>query len=198
MFCLFLSILDSRSQKILEVLFSTKAMLYIHYDNNIFSGETVNFCSVSGNNLVTALVVDTIIGLLCYIGFVLWRSSFSIYSRRKWLPNRIRRPPKLHLQGHWRIWSWLIPTWNVPDIELLRSSGFDALVAVRIVSFGIPLFIPYVVLGIAVLLPVNYHGGYLAEEAEKDGNSDSASSGNLTYEFLRLSISNIKPSSSLL
>lgn len=154
--------------------------------------------AVTGNNLLTSLIVDTIIGLLCYVGFVLWRKDFSIYSRRLSIPNTARRPPPLKLRGHWRLWSWLIPTWNLPDLQLLRSSGFDALVAVRVVSFGIPLLIPYVVLGVGVLIPVNYHGGYLEQQAQDANDTSYISSSNISYEFLRISISNIPPGSSLL
>lgn len=60
--------------------------------------------SVSGQNLLTSLVVDSIIGLLCYAGFVLWRGSFPVYHGREILPGVRRRPPPLKLGGHWQIW----------------------------------------------------------------------------------------------
>ena len=43
-------------------------------------------------------------------------------------PHVERKPPAMKLKGHHRLWSWLKPVFSVPDEELLRSSGLDALV----------------------------------------------------------------------
>lgn len=43
-------------------------------------------------------------------------------------PHVERKPPAMELTGHHRLWSWLKPVFSVPDEELLRSSGLDALV----------------------------------------------------------------------
>jgi len=44
----------------------------------------------------------------------------------------------------------LIPTWQLSDKEFLASAGFDALVSVRVVAFGVALFLPITFFGIAV------------------------------------------------
>lgn len=62
------------------------------------------FSLFPGQNIVTGLVVDIIIGALCLLGFVVWRSSFPIYHARLLLPDVPRRPPKLRLDGLHRIW----------------------------------------------------------------------------------------------
>ena len=82
---------------------------------------------------------------------------------------------------------------SVSDKEFLASAGFDALVSVRVISYGIALFLPFTILGIGVLLPVNYTGGNLAQQ---EGVSHDSS--NLTYVFLRMTISNIENGSPLL
>jgi hypothetical protein len=107
--------------------------------------------AVTGDNLLAALAIDTVLGLLCYAGFVLWRGSFRVYHGREYLPNKRRRPPPLRLGGHRQLWSWLVPAWKLSDKDFLASAGLDALVAVRIIALGVALFIPVLVLGIGKL-----------------------------------------------
>lgn len=144
---------------------------------------------VTGDNLITSLVVDTIIGVLCYSGFVLFRGKFKVYSARLSADGVRFRPPAMRLTGHWRLWSWLLPTWSLTDHDFLVTAGFDAFVSTRVVAFGTALFLPLTILGIGILLPVNYAVG------DALGAGDSS---NLTYTFLRMTISNIEFGSSLL
>lgn len=43
-------------------------------------------------------------------------------------PHVTRKPPRMKLTGHHRIWSWLVPVFTISDEELVRSAGLDALV----------------------------------------------------------------------
>lgn len=113
------------------------------------TGNT-NSNSVTGTNVVSAMILDSILGILCYIGFVLWRGYFPVYRAREILPGVGKRPPKLSIKGFKRWWSWLIPVWKVSDAEFLESNGLDSLVSVRILSFGIALFVPWTILGVGV------------------------------------------------
>ena len=61
-----------------------------------------------------------------------------------------QRPPPMELRGHHRIWSWLVPVWQVGDEELLRMVGLDALVAQRTVGFGVALLLPIMVASIGM------------------------------------------------
>ena len=78
------------------------------------------------------------------------------------------------------------PAWGVTDKEFLTSAGFDALTSIRIISYGIGLFLPWTIFGIAVILPVNYTANNLA------------SSGNLTATFTQMTMSNIPNGSQLM
>lgn len=148
--------------------------------------------SVSGDNLVTSIFVNAILGLLCLLGFVIWRTQFGIYTTREHVPGVKKRPAKLPTNGFNRVWSWMALVRSVSDKEFLASAGFDALVSVRVISYGIALFLPLTIFGIGVLLPVNYTGGNLAQE------SADADSSNLTIAFLKMTISNIENGSPVL
>lgn len=164
------------------------------YDDN-FNEILCSNTSVAGDNVLSAIIIDLILGVLCWIGFVLWRGYFPVYRGREILPGVRHRPPKLSLKGHRRYWNWMLPTFKISDAEFLKSAGLDALIAVRVLSYGLALFLPVGVFGIAILLPVNYTSNGLKEEGQAPEN---ATNGNLTYFFLRLTISNIPNGSNLM
>ena len=127
---------------------------------------------------------------------MLWRDFFPVYRGREILPGVRFRPPKLSLKGIGRYWNWMWPSFGVTDTEFLKSAGLDALVAVRILSYGLALFLPVGALGIAILLPVNYTSNGLIQDGYAPENTTS--SGNLTYMFARMTMSNIPNGSSLM
>lgn len=57
-----------------------------------------------GDNIVTGLAINFLIGLACYVGFVLWRGRFKIYYARLVLPQVRLKPPPLRLGGLWQLW----------------------------------------------------------------------------------------------
>ncbi len=150
--------------------------------------------SISGENIVTNLWFSAVLGLLCYLGFVAFRTKFRLYQARLHMPTVTHKPPKLRLSAwHHRWWSWVIPVFRVSDEELLKSAGMDALIAVKILYFGILCFLPITIAAMAILIPVNYTDDYYSKTAQESGISDSYST-----VFIRLTMSNITPGSSLL
>lgn len=151
---------------------------------NITTNCTAIFCyptSKSGQNIVTGLYLDLALGALFLIGFVLWRGSFPIYQARMYIAKKQWRPALMPLKGHRRLWSWLVPPFTVSDSELLRQAGLDAVASLRIIEYGILVLAPLTVLGVAVLIPVNYTNS--ASEIVSGSRLDSA--------FLRMTMSNI-------
>ncbi|KAJ4835385.1 CSC1-like protein hyp1 [Turnera subulata] len=57
---------------------------------------------------------------------------------------------------------WVRRAWQLSDDELLSISGLDALVFTRIFTFSVRVFTCAVVVGICILLPVNYLGNQLS------------------------------------
>ena len=150
--------------------------------------------SISGANIVTNLWFSTVLGLLCYLGFVAFRTKFRLYQARLHMPTVTHKPPKLLLSAwHHRWWSWVVPVFRVSDEELLKSAGMDALIAVKILYFGIMCFLPITIAAMAILIPVNYTDDYYSKTAQESGLSDDYST-----VFIRLTMSNITPGSSLL
>lgn len=74
------------------------------------------------------LVFSAILGALCYILFIAFRTKFRLYFARLDMPQVSLKPPEMRTDGHYRWWSWLIPVFTVSDDELLESAGLDALV----------------------------------------------------------------------
>lgn len=163
------------------------------HDNDACINQTSPICfntAVSGQNIITGLWFNTIIGLVLLLLFIWLRGVFRFYQARlvssdRWAvgtlklrffffvddecgggglhvmtfsefgltsvvpepveirndlssphtvqlsPHVERKPPAMKLKGHHRLWSWLKPVFSVPDEELLRSSGLDALVRER-------------------------------------------------------------------
>lgn len=64
-------------------------------------------------------------------------------------------------------------------------------IAVRIISFGILVFLPITIFAMAILIPINYTDNYY-----KSSSSDMTDS--YTTVFIRLTMSNITPGSSVL
>nr|POE64562.1 csc1-like protein [Quercus suber] len=54
--------------------------------------------------------------------------------------------------------SWIPRAFCVTEDEILDSSGLDALVIIRLFKFGIKFFVVCSLVGLVVLLPVNYNG----------------------------------------
>ncbi|CAN6444001.1 unnamed protein product [Victoria cruziana] len=65
-----------------------------------------------------------------------------VFSSRRFLPS----------------FEWVGRAFQVTEDELMRVCGLDALVVIRLFKFGIKLFVPCTILGILVLVPVNYTG----------------------------------------
>lgn len=162
----------------------------------------------TGKNILTGLIIDVIIGALCLLGFVVWRGRFKIYYGRLVLPNVRSRPPPMQLGGHRQLWSWLVPVFHVRDAELLKTAGLDALMSIRVIRFGLLMLLPMTILGIGVVLPVNFTGGYYTVETSgatpTEGSGVNVTDGSpnstdyLTSQFLRMTMSNIPPRSPLL
>ncbi|KAK4285405.1 hypothetical protein QN277_002105 [Acacia crassicarpa] len=59
--------------------------------------------------------------------------------------------------------SWISRAYRVTEDEILQSNGLDALVLIRLFKFGIKFFAVCTLVGLVVILPVNYGGREASE-----------------------------------
>ncbi|XP_050123173.1 CSC1-like protein At3g54510 isoform X1 [Malus sylvestris] len=80
--------------------------------------------------------------------------------------------------------TWIFRAFRVSEDEILQSNGLDALIIIRLFKFGIRFFVVCSLIGLVVLVPVNYNGDGLAARSDH------------SLDFF--SISNISPGSNRL
>lgn len=163
-------------------------------DGGVSSTTSCYNTKIDASQILSGIVINCAIGALCLIGFTLWRGRFRIYFNRMCLAEvpPALRPPRMQLGGHHQLWSWLVPVFTVPDGKLLESAGLDALISQRIIGFGCLMFLPLTILGLGVLLPVNY------TSYEVPPNTDSSAPDSVNDQFLKMTMSAIPHGSPLL
>eukprot|EP00262_Sarcandra_glabra_P013895 TRINITY_DN3939_c0_g1_i1.p1 TRINITY_DN3939_c0_g1~~TRINITY_DN3939_c0_g1_i1.p1 ORF type:complete len:718 (+),score=77.48 TRINITY_DN3939_c0_g1_i1:103-2256(+) len=144
--------------------------------------------------IVSALLTSVGINLGLSILF------FSLYSILRKQPGNVNvYVPRLVAEGKFRQQDeefslerllphpgWLSTAWHLSEDQLLATSGFDALVFMRLFIFSLRVFSFAGIVGIFILLPVNYFGDQLQD----------MDFSNVTNESLdRFSISNVKDGS---
>ncbi|KAJ3104134.1 hypothetical protein HDU97_009485 [Phlyctochytrium planicorne] len=101
--------------------------------------------------LKIALATFSSLGLLCIIIFCSVRNVFrDIYSPRRSLGSG--RPPKLPANP----FTWVATVWAVPEAFLVTTVGLDGVLLLRFLQNSAYLFTVLSVLGLLVLVPVNY------------------------------------------
>ncbi|CAI5475292.1 unnamed protein product [Closterium sp. Yama58-4] len=106
----------------------------------------------------------------------------NVVKRRQWF--------NLSLRSYRHAFSWVAVALAMPQRELIAHAGLDNVVFLHTLKLGFKIFGPILIVAAAVLLPVNYLGGGLQQQAQSDPD--------LTYSDIdMLSIANIPNRSSL-
>ena len=131
-----------------------------------FWGWLMPVFKVTDEELVRSAGLDALIGVSCSLG----RSS------RAGLSVRSSRAA-------------VVLFWCATPASTQHSASQHppTLPQVRIISFGVMLFLPMTVLSLAVLLPINYTSDYYMYTATEEGVMDE-----YTSVFMRMTISNIR------
>ncbi|CAN6561854.1 unnamed protein product [Malus baccata var. baccata] len=74
--------------------------------------------------------------------------------------------------------TWIFRAFRVSEDEILQSNGLDALIIIRLFKFGIRFFVVCSLIGLVVLVPVNYNGDGLT--ARSDHSLDFFSISNIS------------------
>ncbi|PSS13471.1 CSC1-like protein [Actinidia chinensis var. chinensis] len=125
---------------------------------------------------------------LCVLFFTLYSvlrkqpSNYDVYIPRLVADGKSQKRSRFNLERLLPTPGWLRRAWQPSEEELLASSGLDAVVFMRIIIFSLKVFCFAGIIGIFILLPVNFTGSQLQ-------NVDFA---NLTNDSLDVfSISNV-------
>ncbi|XP_040992900.1 CSC1-like protein At3g54510 isoform X3 [Juglans microcarpa x Juglans regia] len=80
------------------------------------------------------------------------------YARRLSKGHNIHFHHSLSIHRFFPSVSWIPRAFRVTEDEILETGGLDALVIIRLFKFGIKFFVVCSLVGLAVLIPVNYNG----------------------------------------
>ncbi|XP_021905018.1 CSC1-like protein At1g69450 [Carica papaya] len=130
--------------------------------------------------LVSALLTSVGINSgLCVLFFILYSvlrkqpSNYKVYIPRLLAEGNSKRRSHFNLERLIPSPDWLRKAWSLSEDDLLSSTGLDAVVFMRIITFSLKVFLFAGIIGIFVLLPVNCTGGQLHEIDFKDLSNNS-------------------------
>ncbi|KAJ7943413.1 CSC1-like protein [Quillaja saponaria] len=125
--------------------------------------------------LLTSLAINS---ALCVLFFTLYSvlrkqpSNYDIYAPRL-LAEGTSTQRSFNLERLIPSASWIKKAWNLSEEELLSSSGLDAVVFMRLITFSLKIFSFAGIVGIFVLLPVNCLGDQLEDVDFSDLSNNS-------------------------
>ncbi|CAF1930773.1 unnamed protein product [Brassica oleracea var. botrytis] len=118
--------------------------------------------------------------------FPKWYLSGDRHSPRRSDGNLVGKFVNLNFKTYFTFLNWMPQAMKMSESEIIRHAGFDSAVFLRIYTLGLKIFVPAMVLALAVLVPVNVSSGtlfFLKKEL-------------VVSDIDKLSISNVQPESS--
>ncbi|XP_062151151.1 CSC1-like protein HYP1 isoform X1 [Alnus glutinosa] len=145
--------------------------------------------------ILSALLTSVGINLgLCFLFLVLYSilrkqpGNITVYAPRLVAEGKTQQRGQFNLESLLPTAGWVKKAWQPSEEELLSILGLDAVVFMRIFTFSLRVFTVAGIVGIFILLPVNYLGDQLSHDIS-DLSSNSLDS---------FSISNVKDGSNWL
>ncbi|KAK9806417.1 hypothetical protein WJX73_004348 [Symbiochloris irregularis] len=105
-----------------------------------------------------SLGLNAAVCFFCLVFFGFFRATKitqKFYAPKRYLPEQTYRPRKLSRN----FWGWIMPTLSASEEEVILVAGVDAAMYLRIMKFGLELFIFTTILTLIMVLPVNLSGG---------------------------------------
>ncbi|XP_015066622.1 CSC1-like protein HYP1 isoform X1 [Solanum pennellii] len=119
--------------------------------------------------ILSALLTSVGINLgLCFLFFTLYSilrkqpGNAEVYAPRLVAEGRSQQISNFNLERLLPSAGWVTRAWRPSEAELLANSGLDAVVFMRIFIFSAKVFTFAVIVGIFILLPINYMGKQLS------------------------------------
>lgn len=144
--------------------------------------------------ILSALLTSVGINLgLCLLFFTLYSilrkqpGNITVYAPRLIAEGKAQQRGRFNLESLLPTAGWVKKAWQPSEEELLPILGFDALVFMRIFTFSLRVFSFAGIVGICILLPINYLGNQLSEDSDFQNKSlDSFSISNVENGSNRL------------
>ncbi|KAF3975054.1 hypothetical protein CMV_001659 [Castanea mollissima] len=122
--------------------------------------------------ILSALLTSVGINLaLCFLFFTLYSilrkqpGNVNVYAPRLVAKGKAQQRGRFNLESLLPTAGWVKKAWQPSEDELLSIVGFDAVVFMRIITFSLKVFSVAGVLGVFILLPINYVGTQLSEDS---------------------------------
>ncbi|GMH37685.1 hypothetical protein BSKO_05558 [Bryopsis sp. KO-2023] len=149
--------------------------------------------------LISAGLLAGICIALLTVFTILRRLKFSskFYAPKRYLKGKRKRPKRL--PNSWM--SWMIPLFKYTEREMLEVAGTDAVMYLRISTFGLKLFLFLAIFNLATVLPTNLTGGQVADQLRENARNKTASEDDSDFavtDLDKLSVANIPQSDSKL
>lgn len=119
--------------------------------------------------ILSALLTSVGINLgLCFLFFTLYSilrkqpGNAEVYAPRLVAEGKSQQSNDFNLERLLPSAGWVTRAWRPSEVELLSNSGLDAVVFMRIFIFSARIFTFAVILGVFILLPINYMGKQLS------------------------------------
>ncbi|MED6180298.1 hypothetical protein PIB30_008793 [Stylosanthes scabra] len=116
--------------------------------------------------LLTSVGINTALCVVFFASYSILRkqpSNYEVYIPRLLAEGTSKRIPRFNLERIVPFSNWLARAWTLSEDELLSSSGLDALVFMRMITFSLKIFTFAGIIGIFVILPVNCWGNQLQD-----------------------------------
>ncbi|KAK4279399.1 hypothetical protein QN277_011186 [Acacia crassicarpa] len=128
--------------------------------------------------ILSALLTSVGINLgLCFLFFTLYSILRKLPGNITVYAPRLVAEGKLHQEDHFNLAqllptsSWVKKAWEASEDELISKSGLDAFIFMRIFIFSLRVFSIGGIVGIFILLPINYMGSQLSDDSDFQNKS---------------------------
>ncbi|KAJ0094570.1 hypothetical protein Patl1_16780 [Pistacia atlantica] len=126
--------------------------------------------------LLTSLGINSGLCILFFTLYSILRKQpihYEVYIPRLLAEGSSKRRSNFNLERLIPSTGWVKRAWKLTEDDLLASSGLDAVVFMRIITFSLKIFVFAGIIGIFVILPVNCTGTQLHEVDFADFSNNS-------------------------
>ncbi|XP_002522488.2 CSC1-like protein At1g69450 isoform X1 [Ricinus communis] len=126
--------------------------------------------------LLTSLGINSGLCVLFFVFYSILRkqpSNYEVYAPRLLAEGNSKRRSRFNLERLIPSPGWISKAWKLSEEDILSSSGLDAVVFMRLITFSLKVFSFAGIIGIFVLLPVNCLGTQLQKIDFADLSSNS-------------------------